>query len=91
MEQTPKEQMPADVILIEWAYCAGPEVSDLVDFTVLVDVPVEERHARLEVREDYGFLKTWHQRWDEVEAYYFSQVRPKSSFDLIIEAVSGDR
>jgi hypothetical protein len=56
-----------------------------VDVAILVEVPIEERHARLAAREEPYFLETWHRRWDEVEAYYFEQVRPKSSFDLVVE------
>ncbi|HEU0292294.1 MAG TPA: hypothetical protein VFR47_06140 [Anaerolineales bacterium] len=85
METEPKERMPAPVILIEGAYSSSPRLADLVDFAVLVDVPMEERYARLAAREDPDFLKTWHRRWDEVEAYYFEHVRPRSSFDLIVE------
>jgi hypothetical protein len=50
-----------------------------------VDVPLQERYARLAAREDPDFLETWHRRWDEVEAHYFEQVRPKSSFDVVLE------
>ena len=86
MEKEVKTRKPADVILIEGAYSASPELDDLIDFAILVNVPVQERHARLEEREDHDFLTKWHQRWDEVEAYYFDRVRPKSSFDFILEA-----
>jgi uridine kinase len=80
------ERNPANVILIEGAYSASPELADLVDLAILVDVPVEERHRRLAVREaDKSFLQKWHCRWDEVEAYYFTQVRPKQFFDLIVK------
>jgi uridine kinase len=85
METEPKERMPAPVILIEGAYSSSPQLADLVDFAVLLDVPMEERYARLAAREDPDFLKTWHRRWDEVETYYFEQVRLRSSFDLIVE------
>ena len=81
----PTERKPADVILLEGAYTACPELADLVDLAILVDVPVEERHARLEAREDEGFLEEWHRRWDPVESYYFTQVRPRSSFDLVVK------
>jgi len=85
LEEEPKERDPADVILIEGAYSASPELAVLVDLAILVDVPLEARHARLLAREDRDFLETWHKRWDEVESYYFNEVRSKSSFDLIIE------
>ncbi len=81
----PAEREPAAVILLEGAYAACPELTDLVDLAILVDVPVEERHARQKVREDAAFLEEWHRRWDPVESYYFTQVRPKSSFDLVVK------
>jgi para-aminobenzoate synthetase len=79
------ERAPASVILIEGAYAAGPPLADLVDLSILVDVPVAERHARLRAREDRNFLAGWHQRWDPVERYYFNEVRPKSAFDLVVK------
>ena len=81
----PIERKPADVILLEGAYTACPELADLVDLTILVDVPIEERHARLEAREDKDFLEEWHRRWDPVESHYYTQVRPRSSFDLVVK------
>jgi uridine kinase len=84
MREGASEREPADVILIEGAYSAGPELTDLVDVAVLVDVPVEERHRRLEACESKGFVEKWHQRWDAVERYYFTRVRPASSFDLVL-------
>jgi uridine kinase len=81
------ERKPAKVILIEGAYSAQPNLADLIDLAILMDVPIEERHARLDAREDRDFLAKWHQRWDPVERYYFNQVRPRSSFDLVVRVV----
>jgi uridine kinase len=78
------ERAPAQVILLDGAYSAGPQLADLVDLAVLVDVPIDERHARLAAREGKGFLERWHARWDAVEARYFAQVRPPASFDLVV-------
>ena len=85
MQDEPIELAPADVIVLDGAYSAGPELADLVDVAVLVDVPVEVRHARTAAREDADFLARWHALWDPVEDYYFTQVRPKDSFDLVVE------
>jgi para-aminobenzoate synthetase len=83
--QQPVEKQPAPVIILEGAYATNPALADLLDLTVLVDVPVPERHRRLEQRESNPqFLQRWHALWDEVEAYYFSEVRPKSAFDLVV-------
>lgn len=90
MEKEPKESKPARVILIEGAYSSSPELADLVDFTILVDVPLEQRHARIALREDPVFLHQWHQRWDKVEEYFFSEIRPESSFDLVIRTTENE-
>jgi para-aminobenzoate synthetase len=75
----------ASVIVLDGAYSARPEVSDLIDLAVLVDVPTSERHRRIAVREeDKAFLAAWHARWDAAEDYYFTHVRPPSSFDLVV-------
>ena len=84
MQQECIERAPADVILLEGAYAAGPYLADLVDLSILVDVPVEKRHARLQAREKSDFLEQWHQRWDAVEDYYFNHVRPLASFDFVV-------
>lgn len=80
----PTIREPAPVILLDGAYSAGPQLADLVDLAVLVDAPAAVRHARLAAREEQGFLERWHARWDAVEAHYFSQVRPRASFDLVV-------
>jgi uridine kinase len=85
------EREPSAVIVLDGAYSARPELADLVDFAVLIDVPVEVRHERLAAREDKRFLESWHARWDAAEQYYFSTVRPKSSFDCVIVNASVSR
>lgn len=79
------ERPPADVIVLDGAYSTRPELLNLIDLTVLVDVPIAERHRRLDAREPADFLASWHARWDESEAYYFTHVRPKSAFDLVVK------
>jgi uridine kinase len=78
------ERQPAQVIILEGAYSSSPQIADLIDLTVLVDVPVAERHRRIAEREDASFLQRWHALWDEVETYYLTEVRPSSSFDLVV-------
>ncbi|MDQ6796048.1 MAG: (d)CMP kinase [Chloroflexota bacterium] len=75
---------PSAVILLEGAYSSRPELADLVEFAVLVDLPIAERHRRLATRDDKAFLDAWHARWDAAEDYYFSEVRPPSWFDLAV-------
>lgn len=85
MQAQAVERQPAPFILLDGAYSAGPALADLVDLAVLVDVAVGERHSRLATREQAHFLENWHARWDGLETYYFTQVRPASSFDLVLK------
>jgi uridine kinase len=78
------ERQPEPVIMLDGAYSASPQIADLVDLAVLIDVSVPERHRRLAARENEPFLQRWHAVWDDVETYYFTEVRPKASFDLVV-------
>jgi uridine kinase len=79
-----EEREPRAVIVLDGAYSTRPELTDLMDCSVLVDVPVTVRHGRLAAREEKGFLDSWHARWDAAEEYYFRHVRPASAFDLVV-------
>lgn len=74
---------PSEVIILEGIYSSLPELSDVVDLTVLVDVLPEIRRNRHNIREGTDDVE-WHLRWDSAEDYYFSVLRPPASFDLIV-------
>ena len=84
------ERQPASVIVLEGAYSTGGALSDLIDLTVLVDTPREVRHDRVRAREEAEFLAAWHARWDAAEEVYFTQMRPHSSFDLVVTNTAPD-
>ena len=75
---------PAPVILLDGVYSSGPQMADLVGLSILVETPSEQRRIRLAQREEPEFLAQWHARWDAVEDFYFSSVRPRESFDIIV-------
>jgi hypothetical protein len=76
---------PGPLVVLEGAYAGAPQLADLVDLAVLVIGPAEdEREQRLAAREEAAFLAAWHARWDEAEAFYFGQLRPPESFDLVV-------
>lgn len=79
------EVLPSPLVLLEGNFSASPFLRDLVDFAVLVDVPVAERHRRTEARDSAEFVNSWHSIWDEVEAYYYNKVNPQDSYDLVIQ------
>ena len=84
MNPEAEERNPSAVIVLDGAYSTRPELADLIDFSVLIDVPIEMRYKRLAGREPKEFLDAWHERWDGAEEYYFTHVRPRHSFDLVI-------
>lgn len=84
-----KRRDPANVVVLDGAYSARPELADLLDLCILIDTSEAVRRARLEARESPAFLRAWHDRWDAAEAYYFRHVRPASSFDVVVDTLSG--
>jgi para-aminobenzoate synthetase len=78
---------PATVLILDGVYSARPELRDLVDLAVLVEAADERvRRRRLLTREGEAFMSAWHALWDEAEDHYFSRVRPRASFDLVVAA-----
>lgn len=75
---------PSQVILMDGAYSTRAELDDLIDLRVLVEAPESVRRERLSGREEPNFLAAWHRRWDEAERHYFTEVRPRSVFGLIV-------
>jgi uridine kinase len=75
---------PARIIILDGAYSTHPELADLIDLSVLVEAPGQVRRQRQLAREGPAFMQSWHEIWDAAEDYYFSQVRPPSSFDVVV-------
>lgn len=74
---------PADVIILDGAYSSRPELANIIDLTVLIEVPNDTtRRKRLIARESERYMINWHSHWDVVEDHYFTKIRPSSSFDL---------
>ena len=77
--------VPSDVILLDGVYSARPELDDLLDVRVLVEAAEDVRRARIARREGDDFAERWHAIWDEAEDHYFINVRPPSSFDVVVD------
>jgi len=76
---------PASLIILDGIYTARPELADLVDLAVLVEMADDlRRRQRLLAREGGPFMTSWHAIWDDAEDYYFTSVRPPESFDLLV-------
>jgi hypothetical protein len=71
------------------SHSSRPELADVIDVSVFVDAPERVRRGRLEAREEAAFLEAWHARRNAAEAYYFRNVRPRESFDVIVDTATG--
>jgi uridine kinase len=74
---------PAPVIILDGAYSSRPELADLIDLSILVQLDDATRRERIRNREGADFVAAWHPVWDEAEKYYFTQVRPVEAFDIV--------
>jgi para-aminobenzoate synthetase len=90
METELTKRSPSRYVVLDGTYSTRPELLDSLDLTVLVDAPNEIRHARLRAREATQFLIEWHSRWDAAEEYYFTTVRPRGSFDLVVTTATAE-
>ena len=74
-----------DVVLLEGAYSARPELHELLDVLVLLDPPSSVRRQQLLGREGDLYRDEWEARWSEAEDLYFGEVMAPHRFDLVID------
>ena len=72
------------VVVLEGAYSCRPELHDLLDLRVLVDIPREVRRRRLLEREGDAYRSDWEARWGAAEDWYFGTIMPPERFDLLL-------
>jgi uridine kinase len=76
---------PAGVVILDGAYSARPQLADLLDLRVLLDVPPQTRRERLLQREGERYRDEWEARWAEAEDLYFEELMPPEAFDLVLD------
>ena len=76
---------PAAVVILDGAYSARPELADLLDLRVLLDLPRDARRERLLRREGARYRAEWEARWGEAEDLYFEHLMPPDAFDLVLD------
>jgi uridine kinase len=72
------------VVILEGAYSCRPELHDLLELRVLVDIPRDVRRRQLLEREGHAYRADWEARWSDAEDHYFGTVMPPARFDLVI-------
>lgn len=80
----PVAAVAAPVVLLEGVYSCRPELADLVDLRVLLDVAPELRRLRLVEREGEDHRPDWDERWSAAEDHYFATAMPPERFDLVL-------
>jgi uridine kinase len=74
----------APVIVLEGAYSCRPELHDLLDLRVLLDLPHDVRRRQLLEREGDDHRPDWDARWAAAEDHYFGTVMTPDRFDLVL-------
>lgn len=80
LEPRPVRIKPGAPLLLDGVYSARPELADLVELAVFVDVPEQLARARTAARD--GSRDPREDAWRAAERDYFARVRTPSSFDL---------
>ena len=88
-EAEPVVAHAARVIVLEGAYSCRPELHDLLDLRVLLDVPDHVRRRQLLQREGDSHRADWDVRWSSAEDHYFAVVMPPDRFDLLLGSFHG--
>lgn len=81
LAEAPRAALPARFVILEGVYSSRPELADLVDFHILVDVSAETRTQRLLKRE--GQLGPWERQWHAAEEHYFGVTLAAHRFDAV--------
>jgi uridine kinase len=74
---------PAEIVLVEGVYSSRPELRAMLDAIIFVEAPRAERLRRVFAR-DPDSTGDWITPWMSAEDWYFNQIRPQDTADLIL-------
>lgn len=84
LRPTPASAPAADIVILEGAYSARPELHDIVDVRALLDTPPERRRRQLLEHEGEEYRNEWEGRWLAAEDHYFGTIMPPHLFDHVL-------
>ena len=84
LRATPVSCTATDVVILEGAYSARPELHDVLDVRVLLDTPSDRRRHQLLQREGDLYRADWEARWSAAEDHYFAVIMPADRFDHVL-------
>jgi uridine kinase len=84
LRSVPESTAATDLIVLEGAYCARPELHDVLDVRVLLDTPPARRRRQLLERQGDEYRADWEARWTAAEDHYFGVVMPPVRFHHVL-------
>lgn len=84
LRSTPISMTLTDIVILEGAYSARPELHDVLDIRILVNTPPEQRRRQLLQREGDDYRTDWETRWSAAEDHYFGMIMPPHRFDHVL-------
>ncbi len=84
LRSTPTSVRSADVVILEGAYSARPELHDVLDIRILLDTPSAQRRRQLLQREGDHYRADWEARWSAAEDHYFAAIMPPHRYDHVL-------
>lgn len=74
----------ADIVILEGAYSARPELHDVLDILILLNTPPEQRRRQLLQREGDHYRTDWEARWSAAEDHYLGVIISPHRFDHVL-------
>ena len=72
---------PRPLVVLEGVYSNHPDLRACIDFSILLQVPQQERDRRLRARE--GEITDWERQWHRAEDWYFETLARPRDFDVV--------
>ncbi|MBR3972652.1 MAG: hypothetical protein IKJ99_01715 [Oscillospiraceae bacterium] len=76
--------VPQKLTVIEGAYSMHPELADIYDLSVFLDVSSAVQKARIQKRNSPELARRFHEEWIPMEKLYFSEMDVKNRCSLIL-------
>jgi uridine kinase len=83
-QPVPTAAQAGALVVLEGVYSCRPELHDLLDVRVLLDISPEARRSQLLHREGDDYDADWDVRWAAAEDHYFGTVMRPERFELIL-------
>ena len=85
LKSVPERCVLTPIMILEGVYSSRPELADLFDIRVLVNLPADVSAERLLDREGEDYLEEWERRWSEAEDHYFGSIVAAEEFDVVLD------